>query len=104
MGAEHEGLRRRRLTGLLPVVVGVVLAMMVGAALFVLLTGVRAAGTARSTDAAAELEPVVELFDALTTDAVDAPDAEKLAQAAIDGMLEQLDDQYASYFAEQDFA
>lgn len=102
MAAEFEGPRRRRLTGLLPVAVGIVLAVLAGAGLYLLLTDTRASG-ASSAATADDLEPVNELFEALTTDAVDAPDAEQLVQGAIDGMLDQLDDDYASYFAEQDF-
>lgn len=103
MAAEFEGPRRRRLAGFFPVAVGVVLAIMAGVGLYALLTDSSAAG-ASGADAAAELEPVAELYEALTNGAVDAPDSDKLVQGAIDGMLEQLDDDYASYFPERDFA
>ncbi len=55
----------------------------------------------------AELEPLVELYEDLQTDAVDPPDSEVLVEGAIEGMLEALDDPYARYYdpaAYEDFS
>ncbi|MBW3604383.1 MAG: S41 family peptidase [Actinobacteria bacterium] len=103
MAAEFENPRRRRLTGLLPVAVGVVLAILAGAGLYVLLTDTGTTSARAAADTAADLEPVIELYEALTSDAVDPPDTDELVEGAIEGMLDQVDDDYATYFAEEDF-
>ncbi len=101
VAGEFEGPRSRRLRGVLPIVVGVVLAVAVSAGLYLLVAGDRAASADANADA--ELRPLTELFDALTRDAVDAPDPAELVEGAIEGMLDQVDDPYARYFGEEAF-
>jgi carboxyl-terminal processing protease len=92
-----------RRSGLAPTVVGVVLAVIAAIGLYLLVTRGTAAGSSPSTDALNDLEPVIELYEALNESAVDAPDAEKLVDGAIEGMLDQVDDDYARYFPAEDF-
>jgi carboxyl-terminal processing protease len=49
-------------------------------------------------DGDADVEILTELFRHLSEDAVDPPESEELLRAAIEGMLEALDDPYAVYF------
>jgi carboxyl-terminal processing protease len=93
-----------RRSGLVPTVVGVVLAVIAGAGLYLLVSRGTAAGSSPSADAVADLDPVIELYEALNESAVDAPDAEKLVDGAIKGMLDQVDDEYARYFPAEAFA
>lgn len=92
-----------RRAGLAPTVVGVVLALVAGVGLYLLVTRGTAAGSSPSADAVADLDPVIELYEALNDSAVDAPDAEKLVDGAIQGMLDQVDDDYARYFPAEAF-
>lgn len=87
-----------RRSGLVPTVVGVVLAVVAGIGLYLLAGRGTAAGSSPSADAVADLEPVIELYEALNESAVDAPDAEKLVDGAIQGMLDEVDDDYARFF------
>lgn len=45
-----------------------------------------------------ELAPVVELYEELTDEAVSVPDPGALVEGALEGMVEALDDPYASYY------
>lgn len=68
-----------------------------------------AAGETDASLAAAEAEAaglatVEELFERLTTEAVDPPPAEELVTAAKEGMLEALDDPYAVLYDPEEFA
>ncbi|HSJ43319.1 MAG TPA: S41 family peptidase [Euzebyales bacterium] len=92
-----------RRSGLVPTVVGVVLAVVAGVGLYLLVTRGTAAGSGASAEAVADLDPVIELYEALNDSAVDAPDAEKLVDGAIQGMLDQVDDKYARYFPAEAF-
>ena len=87
-----------RRSGLVPTVIGVVLAVVAGIGLYLLAGRGTAAGSSPSADAVADLEPVIELYEALNESAVDAPDAEKLVDGAIQGMLDEVDDDYARFF------
>jgi carboxyl-terminal processing protease len=104
MAGEFEAPRSWwRRAGLAPTVVGVVLAVVAGVGLYLLVSRGTAAGSSPSADAVADLDPVIELYEALNESAVDAPDAEKLVDGAIQGMLDQVDDDYARYFPAEDF-
>ena len=104
MAGEFEAPRSWwRRAGLAPTVVGVVLAVVAGVGLYLLISRGTAAGSSPSADAVADLDPVIELYEALNENAVDAPDAEKLVDGAIQGMLDQVDDDYARYFPAEDF-
>jgi len=87
-----------RRSGLVPTGIGVVLAVVAGIGLYLLAGRGTAAGSSPSADAVADLEPVIELYEALNESAVDAPDAEKLVDGAIQGMLDEVDDDYARFF------
>lgn len=51
-----------------------------------------------------DLATVGELYERITSGAVDAPDDEVLVRGAIEGMLETLDDPYALYYDAEAFA
>ncbi len=51
----------------------------------------------------ADIEPLLELYDELDSRAVDAPESEELVEAAIQGMLDALDDPYARYYDPTDY-
>jgi carboxyl-terminal processing protease len=105
MAGEFEAPRSWwRRTGLVPTVAGVVLAILAAVGLYLLVSRGDAAGSSANADAVSDLDPVIELYEALSDSAVDAPDADKLVDGAIDGMLEQIDDPYAKYFPAEDFA
>jgi carboxyl-terminal processing protease len=57
-----------------------------------------------STDAGDGLGVVAEVLEQLDADAVKAPDGDKLADGAVDGILRALDDPYAQYFDADEFA
>ncbi|MDQ3451354.1 MAG: S41 family peptidase, partial [Actinomycetota bacterium] len=59
---------------------------------------------AASTDAGDGLGVVAEVLEQLDADAVKAPDGDKLADGAVDGILRALDDPYAQYFDADEFA
>lgn len=104
MAAEFEAPRSWwRRAGLGPTVVGVVLAIVAGVGLYLLVTRGSAVGSGPSADAIDDLDPVIELYEALNESAVDAPDAEKLVDGAIQGMLDEVDDKYARYFPAEAF-
>jgi carboxyl-terminal processing protease len=51
-----------------------------------------------AADTPPDLDVLTELYRHITEDAVDPPDGDVLVEGAIDGMLEALDDPYATYF------
>ena len=102
MAGEFESPRPRRRTRILGLVGVLVLAALVGAGLFALVSSDRAVG-AGGGDTAKDLAPLVELYESLNEQAVDAPNSEALIRGAIDGMLEEVDDPYARYFPAGDF-
>jgi carboxyl-terminal processing protease len=59
---------------------------------------------AESGGDSSELEPVVELFDELRDEAVNAPAADELVESAMEGMLGSLEDPYAHFYDEQSYA
>ena len=83
--------------------VGLVLAVVAVVGGYALFAGSGGVGVGAGGAASGDLAPVAELYDALTSDAVDAPDEEELIDGAIDGMLDELDDPYADYFSAEDF-
>ncbi len=87
----------------LPVIAGVVLAVVAAIGLYLLGTGSPPVGAGTSADTAEDLRPLTELYEALNEQAVDRPDAEALVDGAIEGMLEQVDDPYSRYFTAGDF-
>lgn len=103
MAEEFEAPRRSPWARIAPTVVGLVLAVIVGLGAYLVFSGPGSAGAGTRGAAAQDLEPVIELYDALTSDAVDAPESQELIDGAIDGMLEELDDPYADYFSANDF-
>lgn len=103
MAEEFEAPRGSSWTRIAPIVVGLVLAVVVGLGAYLVFSGQGSAGAGTGGAAAQDLEPVIELYDALTSDAVDAPESQELIDGAIDGMLEELDDPYADYFSAEDF-
>ncbi|HSK92315.1 MAG TPA: S41 family peptidase [Euzebyales bacterium] len=103
MASEFESPRPRWRTGLPGIVIAVVLAALIGAGLFALVSSDRAAGGAISAQTAEDLAPLTELYEALNSQAVDQPDKDALINAAIDAMLEEVDDPYARYFPTDDF-
>jgi carboxyl-terminal processing protease len=50
------------------------------------------------SDLPEDLQPVAELYDRISSGAVDAPDHDTLLRGALEGMLETLDDPYALYY------
>lgn len=105
MASEFEAPRSRWRGGLLPVVVGAVLAVLAGIGLYLLVSTARAPGDGTAASTSEELAPVAELYESLRSSAVDAPDADQLVEGAIEGMLGEVevDDPYASYFSAEDF-
>lgn len=94
----------RRPVRLLTVAVVVVLAAVAGAGLFTLVVDDTAAGAGVAGGSVdPELAPLTELYDALTDSAVDAPDSEQLVDAAIEAMLDEIDDPYAQFFSADEF-
>jgi carboxyl-terminal processing protease len=89
----------------LPALVAVlVLAAVAGGALFMAVSsGSASDGGAADTQAAEDLAPLTELYQALSDQAVDAPNKDELVRAAIEGMLEEADDPYARYFPNEEF-
>lgn len=65
-------------------------------------SGVPAAEPAPPTVEA--LEPIEELFQDLSSSAVEAPDDAALVEGGIEGMLDTLNDDYARYYDASDFA
>ena len=59
---------------------------------------------APTSGAPAELDPLTELYNELTAEAVNEPDSEALVEAAMEAMLEELDDPYARYYDAADYA
>lgn len=57
-----------------------------------------------TSGAPAELDPLVELYEELTQEAVRDPDGDALVEGAMEGMLDALDDDYARYYDETDYA
>jgi carboxyl-terminal processing protease len=57
-----------------------------------------------STDATDLPPSVEELYDQILTNAVAAPDGDELVRAALEAMLEELDDPYALYYDSEEFA
>ena len=57
----------------------------------------------RATGLPADLAPLADLYERIMTDAVDPPGHEQLLEGAKEGMLEQLDDDYAAYYDEAEF-
>lgn len=51
----------------------------------------------------ADIEPLLELYDELDSRAVDAPESDELVEAAMEGMLDALDDPYARYYDPADY-
>jgi carboxyl-terminal processing protease len=79
------------------------LAAVAGAAVFMAVSSGRAADGGGDTQAAEDLAPLTELYQALSDQAVDAPNKDELVRAAIEGMLEEVDDPYARYFPNDEF-
>lgn len=102
MAGEFESPRPRWRTGILGLVGVLVLAALVGAGLFALVSSDRAVGSGGG-QAAEDLAPLIELYESLNEQAVDAPDSDALLRGAIDGMLEEVEDPYARYFPAGDF-
>lgn len=104
MAGEFEAPRPRwrfKLPGLVAVLA---LAAVTGAALFTAASSGRVPdGSVGDTEAAEDLAPLTELYQALSDQAVDAPDKDALVRAAIEGMLEEADDPYARYFPNEEF-
>jgi carboxyl-terminal processing protease len=104
MAGEFEPPRPRwrpKLPGLVAVLA---LAALAGAALFTAVSSGRVPdGGAGGTRAAEDLAPLTELYQELSDQAVDAPDKDALVRAAIEGMLEEVDDPYARYFPNNEF-
>lgn len=65
-------------------------------------TDTGATGSA-STGLPADLSPLADLYERITTDAVDPPSHEELIEGAKEGMLGQLEDPYAVYYDEGEF-
>lgn len=61
-------------------------------------------GSAATDEVPAELDPLIELYQELRTDAVDPPSPDVLVEGAKRGMLEALEDPYARYYDEQQYA
>lgn len=59
---------------------------------------------AAAGEAVSDLDPVVELFDELRDEAVNAPDEDQLVESALQGMLDSLEDPYAHFYDEQSYA
>jgi carboxyl-terminal processing protease len=104
MAGEFEAPRPRWRAGLIPTIVGVLLAVAAAAGAYVLFSRADPAASDTGAAATADMEPVLELYEALTDSAVDAPDGDALVDAAIDGMLDEIDDDYARYFEADEFA
>jgi carboxyl-terminal processing protease len=102
MAGEFESPRPRWRTGILGLVGVLVLAALVGAGLFALVSSDRAVGSGGG-QAAEDLAPLIEIYESLNEQAVDAPDSDALLRGAIDGMLEEVEDPYARYFPAGDF-
>lgn len=60
-------------------------------------------GVSSTRASSGDLSSLADLYRQLSDDAVDAPSGEVLLQGAIEGMLDTLDDPYASYFDAQAF-
>lgn len=105
MAGDYEHPRRTRLPRLLGIGVVLVLAAVAAAGLVTLVgdDGAVGVGTA-SGDGDGELARLTELYEALTDSAVEAPDEEQLVDAAIEAMLDEIDDPYAQYFENDEFA
>lgn len=58
---------------------------------------------APSTPVPADLSSVADLYERITTEAVDPPSREELIEGAKQGMLDQLEDPYAAYYDEAEF-
>lgn len=82
-------LRRQVLNGLLIFLIGIFVAKL-------------PATLAQITGKGEFLQSVNDVYNAILTNAVDEPDAEKLQTGAINGMLEALDDEYAQYIPAED--
>lgn len=50
-----------------------------------------------------DLSPIGDVYERVTTEAVDPPSHEELLQGAIEGMLEELEDDYAVYYDAAEF-
>jgi carboxyl-terminal processing protease len=103
MAGEFESPRppwRFKLPGLIAVLA---LAAVAGAAVFMVVSSGRASDGGGDTQAAEDLAPLTELYQALSDQAVDAPNKDELVRAAIEGMLEEVDDPYARYFPDDEF-
>ncbi|QBI18776.1 S41 family peptidase [Egibacter rhizosphaerae] len=112
-GADRPERRGRRLLGVFVVLLLVALVggLTYGAYLWGLqqdsggVVDATGAGTEATSDPyPEELAPLIETFEELTEGAVDAPDADELLDAAIDGMLEELDDPYAEFYEPAEYA
>lgn len=102
MAGEFESPRPRWRTGILGLVAVLVLAALVGAGLFALVSSDRAVGSGGG-QAGEDLAPLIELYESLNEQSVDAPDSDALLRGAIEGMLEEVEDPYARYFPAGDF-
>ncbi|HUH08855.1 MAG TPA: S41 family peptidase [Egibacteraceae bacterium] len=66
------------------------------------LLGARSAG--QTGGAPEELRPVVQLYERVRGGAVDPPDDDELVRGAVEGMLGVLDDPYAAFYDDEEFA
>jgi carboxyl-terminal processing protease len=80
-----------------------VLAALAGASLFALVSSRRAAGGVGDGQASEDLSPLTELYEALSDQAVEQPERDRLVRAAIEAMLKEVDDPYARYFPADEF-
>jgi carboxyl-terminal processing protease len=103
MEGEFESPRPRWRSGLPGIVAVLVIAALVGAATFALLSGRATQRDDGDGGAAGDLAALNELYETLSNQAVDPPDREQLLQGAIEGMLDEVDDPYARYFPEAEF-
>ena len=103
MVGEFESPRPRWRTGLSGVVAVVLIAALASASTYALVSGRASRGGVGDSESADDLAPLTELYQALSDQAVDAPDRQDLVQAAIEGMLDEVDDPYARYFPATEF-
>lgn len=79
------------------------LAALAASGVYALAVRNNAGGRASAANVPEDLAPLAELYESLTSQAVDPPDKDKLVRGAIDGMLDQVDDPYATYYPSGDF-
>jgi carboxyl-terminal processing protease len=103
MVGEFESPRSRWRTGLSGIVAVLLVAALASASTYALVSGRASQSGAGDSESADDLAALTELYQALSDQAVDPPDKQDLVQAAIEGMLEEVEDPYARYFPATEF-